>query len=157
MGVKESQGRRFCFRCPQKSCSDQTHPLCGADYTNLMGMVGVKLVNTVHCNSSVYVSSYHQTLIMLACLWILGHIVVKGLLDVTHVAGVVHQDDLLQQFLRGADNKNDGESLVLVLVNIGQLRLSPLRIAFPWIAIQAILDCDPGIGNPGIRRQGCDM
>ena len=93
---------------------------------------------------------------MLACLWILGHIVVKGLLDVAHVAGVVYQDDLLQQFLRGADNKNDGESLVS-LVNIGQLRLSPLRIAFPWIAIQAILDCDPGIGNPGIRRQGCDM
>ena len=119
-----------------------------------MGMVGVKLVNTVHCNSSVYVSSYHQTLIMLACLWILGHIVVKGLLDVTHVAGVVHQDDLLQQFLRGADNKNDGESLVLLLVNIGQLRLSPLRIAFPGIAIQANLDCDPGIRNPGIRNPG---
>ena len=92
---------------------------------------------------------------MLACLWILGHIVVKGLLDVTHVAGVVHQDDLLQQFLRGADNKNDGESLVL-LVNIGQLRLSRLRIAFPWIAIQAILVCDPGISNPGISDQKCD-
>ena len=113
MGVKESQGRRFCFRCPQKSSSDQTHTLCRADYTNLMWMVGVKLVNTVHCNSSFYISSYHQTLIMLACLWILGHIVVKGLLDVAHVAGVVHQDDLLQQFLRGADNKNDGESLML--------------------------------------------
>ena len=35
----------------------------------------------------------------MACLGVLGHVVVELLLDMVHVAGIVHKDYLLQQLV----------------------------------------------------------
>ena len=35
----------------------------------------------------------------LACLGVLGHVVIKLFLDMVHVAGIVHKDYLLQQLV----------------------------------------------------------